>query len=49
MVALSVTLRSGEVFSFEVAQVPRRWKSWVMQMLPYGTDLFGCTWEIESL
>lgn len=33
---LSITLATGETFSYPVAKMPRNWKSWVMQQLPYG-------------
>lgn len=46
-IRLSVTLGDGTVHSFEVAKMPRHWKSWVMQRCPYGTDYFGCTWSRE--
>lgn len=40
---LTITLRSGESYSFTVDHRPRHWKSWVMQQLPYDTDYLGCT------
>lgn len=42
---LSVTLADGTVYAYDVVKMPRAWKSWVMQQVPYGTEFFGCTWS----
>jgi hypothetical protein len=49
-VVLGVTLRGGESFSFVAPKTlrPRRWKSWVMDQLPYGTEFFGCRWFVNG-
>jgi hypothetical protein len=43
MFILSITLQSGETHEFTVKRMPRTWKSWVMQQVPYGTDFYGCS------
>jgi hypothetical protein len=47
MYRLQITLRSGETHSFTVSRVPRHWKSWVMDQLPYGTDYYACKWSVR--
>jgi hypothetical protein len=42
---LSVILADGTRHDFERAKMPRHWKSWVMQQMPYGTDFYGCRFE----
>lgn len=46
---LTITLRSGESRSFEVAKMPRYAGSWLMQQMPYGTDFGGMTITRERL
>lgn len=42
-IRIGCTLADGTVHSFDVDKMPKFWKSWVMQRLPYYTDYFGCT------
>lgn len=45
LIRLTITLRSGETHSFDVAKMPRHWNSWLMQQLPYGTVFTGATFN----
>lgn len=47
MLNLSVTLNDGTTHTFTAKKMPRTWKSWVMQQMPYGTDYFGCQFKRE--
>jgi hypothetical protein len=40
---------SGRIERFTVFQIPKSWKSWTMQQLPYGTDFTGCVWTLEQV
>lgn len=42
---LTITLNTGEAHSFTVDRMPRHWKSWLMQQLPYGTTFTGASFE----
>lgn len=42
---LQITLRDGTTYRFEQVKLPRHWKSWLMQQVPYGTDFMGCRFE----
>ena len=42
-ITLAITLSSGERHEFTVSRMPRAWKSWLMQQLPYGTSFQGAT------
>jgi len=44
---LTITLRSGESFSFVVDRRPRHWKSWLMAQVPYGTSCQGATFTVD--
>lgn len=44
---ITLTLSTGEVHSWERFAVPRKWKSWAMRQLPYGTSFQGCTFKLE--
>lgn len=44
---LAITLTSGERFEFTVAKMPRAWKSWLMQQVPYGASFYGCEFSRE--
>lgn len=46
---LRITLRDGREYAWITAKMPRHWKSWVMQQLPYGTDFQGASWRREIL
>ncbi len=47
MGTIGVRLADGTVYTFPVRRLPRHWKSWVMQRVPYGTSFLGCAWIIE--
>lgn len=46
---LTITLNTGESHSFEVPRIPRAWKSWLMQQLPYGSDFYAAVFEREAI
>jgi hypothetical protein len=46
---LTITLATGEAHSFDVAKMPRHWKSWLMQQMPYGTPMQGAQFKREAL
>lgn len=46
-ITLTIRLGNGAEHSFRVQRMPRNWKSWLMQQVPYGTDLRGCTFRID--
>lgn len=45
--ALTITLRDGTAHTETVKKMPRFWKSWLMQRMPYGTDFYGATFTRE--
>jgi hypothetical protein len=44
---LTLTLADGTVHAARVDRMPRFWKSWLMQRMPYGTDFYGATFHRE--
>lgn len=46
---LTITLNTGKSHSFEVKRMPRAWKSWLMQQLPYGSDCYAAVFEREAI
>lgn len=46
---LAITLADGDTFAFDVKRMPRHWKSWVMQQMPYLTTFTGCTFTRKAL
>lgn len=46
---LSVTLADGERYEFRAAKMPRHWKSWVMQQMPWDTNYVGSRFDREVI
>jgi hypothetical protein len=49
MFRLTITLASGQTHTEEVAKLPRFYKSWLMQRMPYGTDFYGATFARKAV
>jgi hypothetical protein len=49
MYRLTITLADGTSHSEAVERMPRSWKSWLMQRLPYGTVFTGATFKREAI
>jgi hypothetical protein len=44
---LTITTADGRSWSFDRAKMPRHWKSWLMQQVPYGTPMQGAQFKRE--
>lgn len=48
MFTLTIVLADGTTHSETVKRMPRTWKSWLMQRMPYGTTFQGATFSRTS-
>lgn len=49
-VKLTLTLTSGETYTWTGRKCPKHWKSVLMQLVPYGAaDYRGATWNRERI
>lgn len=50
-VKLTLTLASGDTYTWTGRKLPQHWKSVLMQQVPYdaGTDYRGATWKRERV
>jgi hypothetical protein len=48
MFKLSITT-AGQTWTFDVPKIPKFWKSWLMQQVPYGTPMQGAEFKRERI